>query len=56
MKIFLYVLLVLVIGGLGALFWNWALDLFIDWPITWGNWAKTWLGLVLIVTLLKAAK
>jgi hypothetical protein len=56
MKFFVYIVLLFVLGGLGALFWTWALGLFIDWPITWGNWAKTWLALFLITGLLRAAK
>jgi hypothetical protein len=56
MKFFLYIVLLFVVGGLGALFWTWALGLFIDWPITWGNWAKTWLALCLIRTLIVMAK
>ena len=56
MKFFVYIVLLFVLGGLGALFWNWALGLFIDWPVTWSNWAKTWLALFLITGLLGAAK
>jgi hypothetical protein len=56
MKFFLYIVLLFVLGGLVALFWNWAIDLFIDWPVTWGNWAKTWIALFLIRSLVVLAK
>lgn len=36
----------LVLGGLAALFFNWTIGLFVDWPVTVGNWAKTWLAVI----------
>jgi len=35
-----------IFGALCALFYNWVASLFIDWPVTWGNWGKTWLLLI----------
>jgi hypothetical protein len=44
----LLLLLVLFFGGVGALFLNWVLSLFIDFPVTLGNWAKTWVVIIAI--------
>jgi len=35
-----------VIGGLVALFFNYVIGLFFEYPVTWGNWGKTWLALI----------
>ena len=35
-----------VIGGLVALFFNYVIGLFVEYPVTWGNWGKTWLAII----------
>lgn len=46
----------LVLGGLTALFFNWVIGLFVDWPVTWGNWAKTWLAVICFNLLFGVAR
>ena len=55
-SIITFLLMCLVIGASVALFFNWGLSFFIDWPVTVGNWAKTWLGLILINIIFSMAK
>jgi len=50
------IVLAIIFGGLVALFFNWAVGLFVEWPITWANWGKTWLALICINLVLRAAK
>ena len=51
-----FIVLVIVVGGISALFFNWVIGLFVEWPITWANWGKTWLALICINLFLSGVK
>jgi hypothetical protein len=36
----------LVFGGLTALLFNYVIGLFVEYPVTWSNWGKTWLAII----------
>lgn len=35
-----------LLGGLVALLFNYVIGLFVEYPVTWGNWGKTWLAFI----------
>jgi hypothetical protein len=37
---------VFLFGGLSALFFNYVIGLFVEYPVTWSNWGKTWLAII----------
>lgn len=47
---------VLIISGLQALFVNWVISFFVDWPITWSNWGVTWAAIIAIRIVLPSRK
>lgn len=51
-----YISMGLIIGGLIALLFNYVIGLFIEYPVTWGNWGKTWLAFICFNILFKRSK
>ena len=37
---------IILFGGLTALFFNYVIGLFVEYPVTWSNWGKTWLAII----------
>ena len=49
-------IVILLLGGLQALFLNFVIGLFVDYPITWSNWGKTLLVMICFNMIFRRAK